>query len=491
MIDENIKIHDQYSFEIKLGYKPSREEVASDYQVDTYLFIPDSLDINQQTYNKKDFYNDLKIYVRFITPICLLKDILNCTIDPYNRLKKACDILIRKGITKNILQFEFHVKMFCSIFSSSLSREIFHIKRNRNSQDANYLVQDFVENVSLIKKQYRELRKILNVSTINQQHYLIYLFGDEFISNTTEKYLFTLFSMIQQNKVRVDESQKESVIAAIENVSDYRKQQGYLTPNEDQSNEELIYRRNVLKKYIQNVLFLNTRYKTEGKLVEHVLFGIAAGVSMLFATAVVFYVQKKYGNFTLPLFMTLIFSYMFKDRIKAIFGAYFKKFLRGFYSDKKTNFYSDRGQKVGYYQENTDYVSEKSIPTKIKKLRNRQHITDIENNWMGEKILLYQKRTKLYSKNFNNVFQDYEITGVNDISRINVQRFTQKMDNPKTKTYLLKNQEKKTLNARRVYHINIIMKFHSINDSFYKRYRMVLNRDGIKRIEKVSEETVN
>ena len=108
MIDENIKIHDQYSFEIKLGYKPSREEVASDYQVDTYLFIPDSLDINQQTYNKKDFYNDLKIYVRFITPICLLKDILNCTIDPYNRLKKACDILIRKGITKNILQFELY-----------------------------------------------------------------------------------------------------------------------------------------------------------------------------------------------------------------------------------------------------------------------------------------------------------------------------------------------------------------------------------------------
>lgn len=487
MIDENIKIHDQYSFELKLGYSPKKKEAVSDYQVDTYLFLPDMLDINQYTYDKKAFYNDLKVNVRFITPICLLKNMLTCDVNPYEPLKKACNKLAGNTRSKNIQEFEFQIKMFCSIFTSSLSKEISHIRRNRKSRDVNYLINSFVENMELIKVQYRKLRKILNVPTISQKHYLIYLFGDEFISNATEKYLFILLSMIQRKELKIEQDQIDFVLESISKVSNYRKQQGYLLPVEDQSNEELIYRRSVLKKYIQNVLFLNTRYKKEGKVAEQLLFGLAAGVSMIFATLVVFYVQKKYGNFTMPLFMALILSYMFKDRVKVLFGAYFKQFLHLFYFDHKTNFYSDRGQKVGYYKESANYISEKDVSSKIMRLRNRQHITDIENNWMGEKILLYQKKTKLYSKNLFNIFHDYEISGINDISRINVQRFSQKMDNPKTKVYILKHNERKKFDARRVYHINIVMKFKLKNDAYYKRYRMILNRDGIKRIEKVMD----
>ena len=37
---------------------------------------------------------------------------------------------------------------------------------------------------------------------------------------------------------------------------------------------------------------------------------------MIFATGIAFAFQQKYGNFTIPLFVALVISYMLKDRIK-------------------------------------------------------------------------------------------------------------------------------------------------------------------------------
>jgi hypothetical protein len=42
------------------------------------------------------------------------------------------------------------------------------------------------------------------------------------------------------------------------------------------------------------------------------------------------------------------------------------------------------------------------------------------------------------------------------------------------------------IKGSRVYHLNLIIKLTDINNLSYTRYRIVLNRQGIKRIDKIS-----
>ena len=64
MIEELVKIHDKFSVEIKLGFNARRKQEVNDFSVNTWIFIPNSLDINRTTYLKTDFYRDLKSNIR-------------------------------------------------------------------------------------------------------------------------------------------------------------------------------------------------------------------------------------------------------------------------------------------------------------------------------------------------------------------------------------------------------------------------------------------
>ena len=56
MLEIHGKIHDRYTLEIKVGYsRYSPSAAVSDFMMDTWIFIPDSLYINAKTYPKSNF----------------------------------------------------------------------------------------------------------------------------------------------------------------------------------------------------------------------------------------------------------------------------------------------------------------------------------------------------------------------------------------------------------------------------------------------------
>jgi hypothetical protein len=59
------------------------------------------------------------------------------------------------------------------------------------------------------------------------------------------------------------------------------------------------------------------------------------------------------------------------------------------------------------------------------------------------------------------------------------------MDDPEKDFILVKKGELYTKVADKVYPINIIQKYITAEGTEFKRYRIIMNRDGIKRIEKV------
>ena len=195
-------------------------------------------------------------------------------------------------------------------------------------------------------------------------------------------------------------------------------------PTDRNNNEQLIFRRNVLKKYMHNVLFLDTRTRREGKVIEQGLFGIAAGISMLFATVVLFLSQSLYGPLTLPVFLALVIGYMFKDRIKEMLRVYLSRKVSSLLFDHKTRIYSDPRHPIGYCRESFDFVDEAKVPDRIMKIRDRDHMTEIQSEWVSEGVLRYRKRIKLSSRAIAAAYRDIDTDGINDIMRLNVAEFT-------------------------------------------------------------------
>ena len=89
MIEENVKIHDNFSAEFKVGFMAEEPDKVSDFALNLWMFIPNGLDINRFTYSKTNFYRDLKSNIRQITPVWKLESLCDGEKSPYALLRKT------------------------------------------------------------------------------------------------------------------------------------------------------------------------------------------------------------------------------------------------------------------------------------------------------------------------------------------------------------------------------------------------------------------
>ncbi|HPG33399.1 MAG: hypothetical protein H6541_03770 [Lentimicrobiaceae bacterium] len=483
MIEDLVKIHDKFSVEIKLGFIARKKQEISDFAVNTWLFIPNSLDINRFTYQKSDFYRDLKSNIRLITPVYLLRNIAVRENEPFLLMEKAFQELASQPSRARIAEYEYHIRMFVSIVKSALREEINHISENGSDEDLGYLVDSYIESVKTIAENYRQLRRIINVSTINKELMNYYLFGDEFLSNLLEQHSFKLMSGLRKSPdLSPDISIK--LMKLITDEVAYKQAKGYPVVEKESPdrNRDLVFRLSLLKKYAENELFLTTNKRRDGVLIEQVYMSIAAGISMVFATAMAFSFQQKFGNFTMPFFVALVVSYMLKDRIKELSRYYFAHKLGRRFFDHRTDV-SLSNHNIGWSKESMDFISESKVPAEVLKTRNRSAILEADNRNNREKIILYRRLVRLNRKSLNECSQ-YPTSGMNDIIRFNVSNFVQKMDNPIVPLFIPgENGSIGIVKGEKMYYINLVIQFKNEEQSEYKRYRIVMNRKGIKEIE--------
>lgn len=487
MIDENVKIHDKFSVEIKLGYSAKRSSKINDYSINTWFFIPYSLDINRYTYNKDQFYSDLKTNLRLTTPVFLLREIAEGKESPFHLLEISFKNISVQPIRTNKEEYEYQIKMFHSILKSSLRNEIQHIFENVVEEDRQFLISSYLNNVKVILNRYRKLRRIINTPTVSFEFMNYYLLSDEFMSNLVEQNTAHLLRALKKNFTSDYKSNKSKLLNLIKSEIDYKEENDYpiIKKSSSDNNGELIYRWGVLKKYFESQLFLESRKRKDGVFIEQILYSLAAGISMIFATAIAFSFQSKFGNFTIPLFIALVVSYMLKDRIKELARYYISGKLNKSLFDHKNTIQIKANQKIGWCKESFDFVNEENIPKKILKIRNRSQIMEVENKGANEKIFIYRKLIRLNRRKLNQNYKHYEISGINDIVRFNISRLVKNMDNPKVPAYVLTEDGYDKIMGDKIYFINFIMKFKFEDTTNYCRYRIVFNRDGIKKVEKL------
>ncbi|WP_029903130.1 hypothetical protein [Prevotella sp. 10(H)] len=487
MIDTEVKIHDKFALEFKIGFITSKEtREVNDFKINTWIFIPNSLDINRSTYKKTDFYRDVKTNIRLITPVYSLEEILKTGRGPLPRLQKALDNLAVDPTDEvKAESFVYQVKMFLCILKSALRRHALIVKNTNSEEKAISLVEEYIRSVREISLRYREMWDELNKPDITNQQRDYYLFGDDFLGNIIEQYTFQIMRLLEYKPVF--DTVKPSLYKLVNDEIHHRKKRGFrlIKKNDEKHNSLVITQRNVLKKFVESDLFLQTLKKKDGALAEQFYYSIAAGVAMIFATVISFFATQRFGNFTTDLFLILVFSYMFKDRIKEVMRYYFSSKLGKKYFDLKYKL-SIRKQEIGWVKEAFDFIEESKIPEEVKNIRARSPLVEAENQFYDEKVVLYRKWVSLSGEDLEK-YKEYRLSGINDITRFSLMNYTQKMDNPFIPLYMSDEENGYvSIEGNKVYSLYFIVQCTSDEDEYYRKYRVLFNRDGIADVSELN-----
>ena len=485
MIKSRINIHDRFSIIIDVSYDKLFNKKKSKYTTITYLFFPDSLNINKKTYPPTKFYNDVRLFLKYETPKYTLDDINTGEESLFQNLIRNTQKFIHNRSKKNHLVFKDQVKMFASTFCSLIRNETGSIIRSKDFPDQKF--DDFLQKIPFILADYRKLVEKIKKSDVKGEVVNVIFYADEHMSNVVEFQLMKLYNHLERKNTPSDKLIQ--LVQLINKEQKYKKKGHYDSAKDKKINpDKLLFKQSQLKKYIESVFYLNQEVRKDGAVFEQTMLAFAAGLAMVFSTGIAFYYQQVYGNFTMPFFIALVMSYMLKDRIKGLISLLFVSRSRFFLNDFKIKITNTLGEKIGIFKENFIFVPIKKLGPKVKKYRLTDMVIKMSEKSLNEQVIQYKKKVIIHPKKFGEDLPDKNINGLTDVTRLNFHRFIQYMDDPKKDFILVKKGEVYHKIANKIYHINIIQKFYTEEGIEFRRYRVIMNRDGIRKIEKVSLE---
>lgn len=86
-IQQSAISHDRYQVELKLDYQVDRGK-ETHYRISTYIFVPRSLGITEESYPKNELYRDIKNYIRIKTPRMSLRDLIDGNTSPLRTVQQ-------------------------------------------------------------------------------------------------------------------------------------------------------------------------------------------------------------------------------------------------------------------------------------------------------------------------------------------------------------------------------------------------------------------
>lgn len=485
MIDIKAKKHDNFSVEFKFGFVVD-SKAENSFAVNTWLFVPNSMGIGPETYSKELFYRDIKSNVRLITPVYSLHELALDSSLPYIFLKGAVADVVSGGSCND---FEYHLKMYAAIIKSAVRNETIKIMFCKNADVAKTNVSECVADIENVLCRFRGLSTRLNDMPEREQKR--FLAVDEYINYILQRYLVRVVKLYDSLDNRELYASRQKIFALVCSIRDYSVSRGYgLIGNDPVHNRDLVYYRGLLKKYIESDLYIGLSKKRDGVAIEQLYYSIAAGVAMIFATAVGWIFQVKFGNITFPLFIVLVISYMLKDRIKDLMRFYFAHRLGNKYFDKKA-LINIGNNKVGEIKEAVDFISGSKIDSFVSKMREDMSFMDDESKVLEEKVLLYRKLVFIEKNDFT-CGNYYPFKGINEIMRLHIDRYMQKIDNPEVVIDSIDDTgHVSAIAVQRIYYIHIVMQLRHLEWNEFRHFRIAFNRNGIVKVEEASvEETL-
>lgn len=511
LFDTKVEVHDRKQFELKLEYQPSGTDPDSHYLVETLLFIPNSLNINADTWPRESFYADLHNYVRLKTPVLSFLEVQTGAHSPLVQLEQRVPL----GLMGPESEVVYDAKMLACVMRGALRRFARGMKeecknllsgadspacaKESSPEHLQSLAHSSIRATQDVLRRYRTTVALLKEKYPLGRHTTSSLkLVDEYLSLLVEQFFRRIVVQMEQmprSGAWVDlRRELMDVVIGDESYRKANKLPSVLDAATD--NEEYSHRVGFLKKFCMNILFLKVQRSSPRKKWEEALFALAAGGSMAFALGVGLFAQTRYPQASFNFFIIAVIGYMLKDRIKEalrrLLAAYAGKFLY----ERTTRIIDPVTQEdVGVCQEKLDYGASAHVPDDVAKLRAQDDLVTAAKGEVAETVIRYRKKISLESDMLPRI-ADGIVSGVTDIIRLNVDRLLHDMDDPEYELdYVdLDDFSVEKLKMAKSYRVDVAFRF-SVDDGTTQRttvrlVRLVLDRNGIKRLSELVPETV-
>ena len=494
--ESSMERHDLYNFESKIDYIIDRTplEKKSSYLLEVFFFIPESLQINKDSYSKEQFFLDLNNRIRFKTPQMTIQGVLdeqNKLSPIYVILKKLKEIEYGDISHETNIRIEREIRLLACIVKVSLRDQFsfiltFYQKLKKQGNIA-AMISNYLDDIEKLESKMNFLRDAFSISQIPYKLREALQYADEYISLQIKTWIAQAIKGLEK---QIDNNLRNKRIQIIEREQNFRKSiSSQLILEETSENEAFTYYESILKKYVQGVLYLEKKKKDPKSRSLELLYSIAAGSAMFLSLFLTVLLLAAYDVNSIPFIIIAVVIYIFKDRIKEVSRGYSQKAVGLFFPDQRVDivdkFYQET---IGESREKVRFIEWEQVPNEILQVRSSTNKSPLEEEGKPEVVLSYMQKITLLNEKIDEIHRRKK--DLSNIIRFNIQDFLKYADDP-TQNELLWNgkiTEVEEVLISKVYHLNIILKLSSykgkvLNRLFFKKFRVILDQKGIKRIE--------
>ena len=485
----DIHFRDNLQFEMKSEFFINPDLKENVYKQEFYIFTPNTLQINPQTYTKAQFYLDQTTLIRYKTPRMSFQDLINFDYSksPLARLNAwENQPLNEQQLSKILLELQLFGNIFRSTLRGRIQYLIGEVGRSIFHEDIKKLCDDLrLTRSTFVKLKERYERKHNSFPLRNYFRHT-----DEFTSLILDHYLISLLDHLRN--VEGENTQSDKMLAEIIlQEQNYRKEHHLLpkTSKDLYYNESILYREGILNKFILEPLLLKTyRYSLEEKH-GNILGSVAAGVAMLMYMLLFAWKSERFVINSTPFILLAVVFYILKDRLKeGMKQLYFRQAFKWF-PDYSTEITNPDNDVIGVVKENFSFVHENDVPVNILEMRNRDFHRELQIVKRQESIIHYKREVNLQQQPYAAEKRRHELTL---LFRLNIHQFLLKAHNALAPNLLL---DPETLEIKerllpRIYHLNVIMSNTYLLSNLktrreIKKFRVVIDKVGIKRVEQI------
>ena len=480
-----LKAHSRTQLEIKNWYPISRSDRVH-YTVNAYIFTPGQLELDGDRYGVDHFFSDVKSHTRFSIAYIPLKRLVDpeCTVSPLYRIRRFLRETVMPGDLDQA-RILYELRTLANLYSAQVKASYRLIRDTLNKGDEAAVTEKterFLKEIDQFLTNTRELHTRFLDPAVTEELRTALRWSDEYISISTDKVLYYLHSLFKQQKLA------KQIEKGLRGEVEYRHSMGYpcvLQSGKSGEVEGLLYRENILKKWSQTVLYMSSEETGTNRKIGHILAGVAAAAAMSFAVAATFYANRLFASYSIPWALIIVVSYILKDRIKEILRGILVRVMPRFIADR-TEKLTDQavGRTVGTSRSMVRFLRPGETPRTVRAMRD-SGANPFRSILPQENVIHFRKTIRLNSRKL--LKEHTRIEAITEIMRLKLDRFMLEMDASRKYLRTWSEEGLQSVKGKRVYHVNLIIALADEIDDEEKlfRYRLILNSQGLQRIEEV------
>lgn len=512
-ISSRVTIHDIHQVEVKLEYNLEELQNTNNYKIESYFFIPRSLQVDERTYHKDEFYTDLQNYIRFKTPSFSFKLILDpeFTGSPLNALEEIKkSMLAEKDHTRKIALVNQAIKelKLLGAMMWARMRDFKYFMRRKLSRldpktspcrDLEYpivrLESATKQGIEILERVRTIWKEFLNHFPQHEELFKYFKILEESLSHLLED---EFIGILRSTKDIMKDDKRIDGIA--DNFKDFcrrekekRAKSGSILVIEEmdqKKGEEYLYYMGQFKKILSSVLYLDAVREEKEETYIHAVGAVAAFTASVIYFAITFYLSKGFAINSLPFIFLISLGYVFKDRIKDLIKFIYNPKVLSRFPDHITQLRDlsmADSPNLGEVREKVFFAKRDKLDPVVLSYRDKTRPASLFPEESQEQVLIYQKEINIKT---NAIMQHHSRTvNLTDIMRFNIRKYLLKMDDPEQMInyYDGRIDDFAQMTGSRTYHLNLVLKYSKFREKTevikYERFRLVLNKWGIHRVE--------